>query len=109
MATAAAGSGSKPLVHAVIAAEGQAEKRIFVSSSDVNGIRDEQDQSPFSFGFTGKHDHGDLPSQSANQYTALVQALAVSLRWTELDAGQSTLCTESQNPDRFCHATARCR
>jgi len=73
-----AASTDSALVVATICAHGQAEQQVRVNQSSVAGKQDDIDTAAFSYGYTAKHDHGDLQPQLSNQYTALVQALSVN-------------------------------
>jgi hypothetical protein len=94
-------------VHAAIKVHSQEIHDVIVRKADVHATEDVVDDSPFSYGSTGKHNHGVLPKQAVNDYSLIVQALTVSCFSGRYQPTKSLAVTESQKRHRGFHAATR--
>ena len=73
----AADAGDLPAVQVSIHADGEEPIKFAVAKGEVPAGPEAIDTSEFAHGYTGKHDHGDMPAQETNAYTAALRSLQV--------------------------------
>lgn len=75
-----ASGSSEALVQVAIHPAGGETLAVTVVQGEVKPGPEAVDSGEFSHGYTGKHDHGELPAQDTNAYTAVLRALQVRLQ-----------------------------